>query len=85
MNVRELLEILKGYDPDTDVELAVVAPVSETDEEITVDRYPVDGVYLWPGAEDDEDDAVEVLWLVGGEEDDVEAFIDELEKEEDEA
>jgi len=52
MNVGELIEILKGYDAAAEVELAVVASVGDADEEIAVDRYVVDGVWLWPGDED---------------------------------
>ena len=81
MKVRELIEILKDHDPEVEVELAVVAPVDEDDEEdITVDRYPIEGVMPW---EDDEDGSFSV-WLVGGDDADVEAFIDAIEDENDE-
>ncbi len=83
MNVGELIEILKGYDAATEVELAVVAAVGDADEEIAVDRYVVDGVWLWPGDEDDDDDNGPALWLIGGEEEDVEAFMDAIENDED--
>ena len=77
MNVKELLDILKDYPPNTEVELAIVAPV-EDDDQISVDRYQVDGVLPW---DDDEDDAATVIWLVGGEEDDVDSFLDAIETE----
>jgi len=79
VNVRELIEILKDFPEDQEVELAIVAPVG-TDDDIAIDRYPVDGVLPW---DDDEEDET-VLWLVGGEEGDVEAFLSAIEDEEDE-
>ena len=39
MRVSELLEMLRDQPPDAEVELAVVAPVDDTHEDITVDRY----------------------------------------------
>jgi hypothetical protein len=81
MLVRELIDILKDHDPDLEVELAVVAPVEDESDDITVDRYPVDGVLPW---EDDDAelsaDESRVIWLVGGEENDVEAFLDAVEE-----
>ena len=81
MLVRELIDILKDHDPDLEVELAVVAPVEEDSDDITVDRYPVDGVLPW---EDDDAelsaDESRVIWLVGGEENDVESFLDAVEE-----
>ena len=44
MHVRELIDILNEQPPDAEVELAVIAPVDEQSDDITVDRYPVDGV-----------------------------------------
>ena len=81
MNVRELMDILKDYPPDAEVELSIVAPV-EGDEQIAVDRYPIEGVLPWE--DDDEEDEGPVIWLVGGEEDDVDAFMDAIEDDEDE-
>ena len=81
MLVRELIDILKDHDPDLEVELAVVAPVEEDSDDITVDRYPVDGVLPWE--DDDAELSAEesrVVWLVGGEENDVEAFLDAVEE-----
>ena len=41
MNIAELMDILKDLDPDTSVEMAIVAPVGANSDEITVDQYPV--------------------------------------------
>ena len=78
MNVRELLDILKDYPPDTEIELAIVAPV-EDDDQISVDRYQVDGVLPWD--DDEAENEATVIWLVGGEEDDVDSFLDAVETE----
>ena len=79
MRVSELLEMLRDQPPDAEVELAVVAPVDETHEDITVDRYTVEGMLPW---NDDDSDEI-VIWLVGGDDDDVEAFLDAIENAED--
>ena len=76
MRVRELLDILRDQSPDLEVELALVAPVEDDEATITVDRFPVDGVLPWL----DEDTGEEVLWLIGGDEDDVAAFLDAIEE-----
>lgn len=76
MLVRELMDILRDQPPDADVELAVIAPVEETADDITVDRYPVDGVLPW----NDDDSEEVVVWLIGGEDDDVDAFLDAVEQ-----
>ena len=76
MRVRELIDILRDQPPDAEVELAVVAPCEDDNEDITVDRYSVEGVLPW---EDDGDDEV-VIWLVGGEDDDVDSFLDAIEE-----
>ncbi len=60
MRITELLDILRDYPHDWEVELAVIAPVDDTDEDITVDRYTIEGVLPW---EDDEGD--EKLLLAG--------------------
>ena len=82
MRVRELIDILKDQPPDAEVELAVVAPVDPDDDDITVDRYSVEGVLPWHDDERDPDDDSDgiVVWLVGGEDDDVEAFLDAIEE-----
>lgn len=79
MRVRELMDILKDHDPEAEVELAVVAPVDDQSDDITVDRYSVEGVMPW----EDDDDPSPTVWLVGGEDDDVDAFIDAIEDEAD--
>ena len=76
MRVRELIDILRDQPPDAEVELAVVAPVDDNHDDITVDRYSVEGVLPW---EDEGDDGV-VIWLVGGEDDDVDSFLDAIEQ-----
>jgi hypothetical protein len=76
MHVRELIDILSEQPPDAEVELAVIAPVDEESDDITVDRYPVDGVLPW----NDDDDEGLVIWLIGGEDDDVDAFLDAVEQ-----
>lgn len=80
MKVRELIDILNEHDPDAEVELAVVAPVEENTDDITVDRYSVEGVMPW---EDEDADGGPTVWLVGGEDDDVDAFIDAIEDQDD--
>jgi len=79
MRVRELIDILRDQPPDAEVELAVVAPVEDDSEDITVDRYSVEGVLPW----DDEGDEGVVIWLVGGEDDDVDSFLDAIDEHED--
>ncbi|MEI6495561.1 MAG: hypothetical protein WCO88_02750 [Actinomycetota bacterium] len=76
MLVHELIDILKDYPADQEVELVIVAPVGDNeDDDITVDRYPIDGIMPW----DDEDTKETVIWLIGGDEEDVEAFLDAME------
>jgi len=79
MRVSELIDILRDQPPDSEVELAVVAPVEDENEDITVDRYSVEGVLPW--ADDGDDDVV--IWLVGGEDDDVDSFLDAIDDEHD--
>lgn len=87
MRVRELIDILNDQPPDAEVELAIIAPIDEEADDITVDRYSVEGVLPWnedegAPAEDGADKVV--IWLVGGEEDDVDAFLDAIEPDDDE-
>jgi hypothetical protein len=91
MNVRELIDILNDYPPDTEVELAI-ACAADADEQVAVDRYPIDGVLPWDDTDDDDEDGEGgeksgeeklVIWLVGGEEEDVDAFMDAIEDDED--
>ena len=56
MRVQELIDILTDQPADAEVELAVIAPVEEASDDITVDRYYVDGVLPWQDAEDDDED-----------------------------
>lgn len=76
MNVRELIDILTDQPPDAEVELAVIEPLETESDDITVDRYPVDGVLPWT----DDDDEGLVSWLIGGEDADVDAFLDAVNK-----
>ena len=81
MRVSELIEILRDQPPDAEVELAIVAPVVDENDDITVDRYSVEGMLPWKDDEPDDDDEEDglVIWLVGGEDDDVDAFLDAIE------
>lgn len=80
MRVSELIEMLKDQPPDAEVELAVVAPiVDDDDDDITVDRYTVDGMLPWRDEDEEGNEEEVVIWLVGGEDDDVEAFLDAIE------
>ncbi|HVE17544.1 MAG TPA: hypothetical protein VNB52_00590 [Ilumatobacteraceae bacterium] len=80
MRVSELIEILKDQPPDAEVELAIVAPVVDENDDITVDRYSVEGMLPWQDDEPDEDNEDGLtIWLVGGEDDDVDAFLDAIE------
>ncbi len=80
MRVSELIEILKDQPPDAEVELAIVAPVVDENDDITVDRYSVEGMLPWQDDEPDDDNEDGLtIWLVGGEDDDVDAFLDAIE------
>ena len=83
MRVSELIEMLKDQPAEAEVEMAIVAPVEEDGEDITVDRYSVEGLLPWQ--DDDSDDDELVIWLVGGEEEDVESFLDAIESPDDAA
>ena len=84
MRVSELIDILKDQPPDAEVELAIVAPVGDNeDEDITVDRYSVEGMLPWRDEDEEGNDDELVIWLVGGEDDDVEAFLDAIEHQDD--
>jgi hypothetical protein len=83
MRVNELIDILSDQPPDAEVEIAVIAPVEESSDDITVDRYFVDGVLPWQDADENDDpdlDGEFSIWLVGGEEADVNAFLDAIEQ-----
>jgi hypothetical protein len=80
MRVSELIEILKDQPPEAEVELAIVAPVVDENDDITVDRYSVEGMLPWQDDEPDENNEDGLtIWLVGGEDDDVDAFLDAIE------
>lgn len=83
MLVRELIDFLHGQPGDAEIELAIIAPVTDGAEDITVDRYPIAGALPWQDDDDDEDgeqsDEGLVIWLIGGDDDDVEQFIDAIE------
>jgi hypothetical protein len=74
MRIDELVEILRGFRDDWEIELTIVAPIDDDAEEFTLDRYSIEGVLPW---EDDEDGATR-LWLVGGEDENVDAFFDAI-------
>ena len=80
MRVSELIELLKDQPADAEVELAIVAPVVDENDDITVDRYSVEGMLPWQDDEPDEDNEDGLtIWLVGGEDDDVDAFLEAIE------
>ena len=81
MRVSELIEMLRDQPPDAEVELAIVAPVDEAeDDDITVDRYVIEGMLPWQDEDEEGNEEELVVWLVGGEENDVEAFLDAIEQ-----
>jgi hypothetical protein len=70
MRVSELIDLLQRHPFDAEVELAVVFPTDDDQDEITVDRFPVDSEMPW--VDDDSDEVV--IWLIGGDDDDLDAF-----------
>lgn len=57
-----------------------MAPVVDENDDITVDRYSVEGMLPWQDDEPDEENQDGLtIWLVGGEDDDVDAFLDAIE------
>ncbi|HEY3483829.1 MAG TPA: hypothetical protein VGK49_00535 [Ilumatobacteraceae bacterium] len=83
MRVSELIDILRDHPGDAEVELAVIAPVTDDAEDITVDRYLVEGVLPWEDEPTDDDEGGLVIWLIGGDEEDVDVFLDAVEHPED--
>lgn len=75
LTVAELIDLLSQHPGDAVVELSIIAPVVDGDDDITVDRYHIDGIMPWR----DGDDEDEVIWLVGGEDADVDVFLDSIE------
>ena len=81
MRVSELIDMLKDQPPDAEVELAIVAPVDdEDDDDNTVDRYTIEGMLPWQDEDENGDEEELVIWLVGGEDEDVEQFLDAIEE-----
>lgn len=88
MRVRELIDMLSDQPPDAVVQLVIVGPVEDDDDVITVDRFGVDALLPWQDdrvdlADDPELEEADGLcvWLIGGEDADVDALIDQLEHE----
>ena len=75
LTVAELIDMLRHHPGEAVVELSVIAPIKDGDDDITVDRYNIDGVMPWR-----DDDSDEVVWLIGGEDADVDLFIDAIEQ-----
>lgn len=84
MRVSELIDMLRDQPQDAEVELAIIAPVDDENEDITVDRYSIEGLLPWQDEADDGSAEETVIWLVGGEDDDVDEFLDALEEQEQE-
>lgn len=79
MRADELIDILRDYPAEAEVELAIVAPILEENDEITVDRFEVAGVMPWT-----DDDGTQSLWLISSERDeDVDTFLDALDDHDD--
>ncbi len=76
LTVAELIDMLSHHPGDAVVEMSIIAPVRDGDDDITVDRYNVDGVMPWS----DDDSEGNVVWLIGGEDADVDVFIDAIEQ-----
>ena len=78
LTVAELIDMLSHHPSDAVVEMSIIAPIADGDDDITVDRYNIDGVMPWLDEGEDGDD--QVVWLVGGEDADVDVFIDAVEQ-----
>jgi hypothetical protein len=79
MRVSELIDFLRQQPGDSEVELAIVSPVEDEEDDITVDRYVIDGVLPWTDTDDESDESI-AIWLVGGDDADVDAFLDAIEQ-----
>lgn len=75
MRADELIEILRDLPGDANVVVAVVDPVVDGAEEVTLRRFDLD--ILLPEGDEGES------WLVVGEESDLDAFLDVIESAED--
>ena len=80
MNVAELIDILRDLDPEAIIEMAIVAPVTNDDDMITVDQYVVEGILPRDPADHDGES---VVWLIGGDPADVDEFIEAIGGDED--
>ncbi|TVR25592.1 MAG: hypothetical protein EA389_08075 [Ilumatobacter sp.] len=80
MRVSELIDILRDQPADAEVELAVVAPVTDEADDITVDRFAIDGVLPWEDEAEGDDEGGLTIWLIGGEDADVDVFLDAVEQ-----
>ncbi|CAB4733265.1 MAG: hypothetical protein F2934_08185 [Actinobacteria bacterium] len=74
MLVRELIDFLRLQDPDAEVDLSFVQPDTEDDNSLDVIRVALLEVLTVP----DDETGVESVWLVGGEDSDVEDFLDAI-------
>lgn len=79
LTVAELIDALSEHPADAIVEMAIIAPVQPDDEDITVDRYHIDGLLPWSD-EDSDDDDPGTVWVVGGDDNDVDTFLDAIEQ-----
>src|SRR5690349_2511836 len=52
MKVRELLDVLRDYPAELEVELVVVCPVDRPGDPVEVDRYSVGAVLTWQDADE---------------------------------
>lgn len=82
MRVRELIDFLRVQDPEAEIELTIVESDPSDESTLGVTRYPIVEVITVPTEEDEDgnttDDGTEMVWLVGGEQDDVDDFIDAI-------
>lgn len=75
LTVAELIDLLSQHPGDSIVEMSIIAPVGDGDDDINVDRFNIDGIMPWRDNDDDD----EVIWLIGGQQDDVDVFLDTIE------
>jgi hypothetical protein len=66
ITVAELIDMLAQHPADAVVELSIVAPVADGDDDM-------------PWHDEDDESGPGTVWLVGGEDDDVEVFLDAIE------
>lgn len=76
MLVRDLIDFLKIQDPDLEVQITLVGTDPDDENTLDVSTFPVAQVIYLP--EDEEEDEPGVVWLVGGEDEDVEDFLDTI-------